>query len=222
MKASSFGGAFFVLKFNPMGLVHLKHDKWAKTSLILLTLLGLAAGVLYACAHHPPMDVPIVSSSTETSADTKELTGKEVKHCAGVDVNSLIVSTEYSNGAVPSDPSPSIMVDPHASGETIAITELGPVLGSMDSRKVKTEVVCTEKGFAVTAIVTRSADYKGALAKNVLWRPRINIAIVLRNPEVNFEGTWRMRLTTGAELDHAETPPYPEQRYPATITKTIR
>jgi hypothetical protein len=102
------------------------------------------------------------------------------------------------------------------------ITAVGPVLGSMDSKNVKTDLACTPKGFVVTATLTRSADYHAASAKNVLWRPRINAEVILQEQEVTFKVTWRMRLTTGEELDHAQTLPYPDTKYPLTVMETIR
>jgi hypothetical protein len=33
--------------------------------------------------------------------------------------------------------------------------------------------------------------------------------------------TWRMHLTTGGEVDRAQTPPYQYQNYPVTVTRTI-
>jgi hypothetical protein len=32
---------------------------------------------------------------------------------------------------------------------------------------------------------------------------------------------WRMRLSTGAELHHAETPPYADQPFPVSVIKTL-
>ena len=90
----------------------------------------------------------------------------------------------------------------------------------MDSRKLKTDLVCTANGFVLTATITRSANFNGAALQNVNWYPRITIAVVLHEPEVVFQTTWRMRLTTSAERDHAQTT-LSDQRYPITLTKMI-
>jgi len=104
----------------------------------------------------------------------------------------------------------------------MAVIAHGPVLGSMDSQKVETDLLCTAKGLLLTATITRSADYNGSALKNAAWRPQINITIVLHQAEPIFQATWKMRLTTGAEVSRAETPLYADQRYPITVTKTIR
>ncbi|MGH9823968.1 MAG: hypothetical protein ACREDR_12035, partial [Blastocatellia bacterium] len=62
---------------------------------------------------------------------------------------------------------------------------------------------------------------QGAAAKNVLWRPRIQIAAVPQLSKLTLKITWRLRLTTGQDMDQAQTPPYPEQKYPITLTKTF-
>jgi hypothetical protein len=92
----------------------------------------------------------------------------------------------------------------------------------MDSPEIETELRCTERGLALTATITRSADFHGAALQNQNWRPMIAIALKPRRPNITFETVWRMRLTTGAELTHAQTPPHREQKYPMRIMKTIR
>jgi hypothetical protein len=153
-----------------------------------------------------------------------------VETCAGVEVRSIGISAEFERKVL-LDAMPAridiVSLQPStlkstAAGKAITVIALGPVLGSMDSPDVKTNLGCTAKGFVLTATLTRSANYTGAAAKNVLWRPRISIAAVLRQPEGTVEATWRMRLTTGREINHARTPPYTEQEYPITVTKTIR
>lgn len=101
-------------------------------------------------------------------------------------------------------PAPPSSTTPGAAKKTVTVIALGPVLGSMDSPKVETSLACTAKGIVLTATITRSADYHGAVLKNVLWRPKIEIVVVFRQPEIIFATTWRMRLTTGAEVDHAQ------------------
>lgn len=155
-----------------------------------------------------------------------------MKTCGGVEVRSINISAETEREvlleAAPEKPAIEIAPAPPSSpmsdtvGKAVTIIALGPVLGSMDLRTVETDLACTAKGFALTATITRSADFHGGVLKNVIWRPKIEIAVVLRQPEVIFEATWRMRLTTGAEAEHTQTPPYPEQKYPATVTKTVR
>lgn len=163
-----------------------------------------------------------------TLANAQEI----VKTCAGAEVRLINISAETEREilldatpekpAIEIVPAPPSSTTPGAAGKVVTVIALGPALGSMDSRTVETDLACTAKGVVLTATITRSADYHGAAAKNVRWRPKIEIVVIPRQPEVIFEATWRMRLTTGAELDHAQTPPYPDQKYPITVTTTVR
>jgi hypothetical protein len=109
---------------------------------------------------------------------------------------------------------------PAAEGAVTAVA-LGPVLGAMDSTTVKTEVVCTPRGIGVTAVITRSADYTGAALANVNWRPKMQISALVRRPDAVLQVTWKMRSSNGETLDRAATPPYPQTRYPISVTKAL-
>jgi hypothetical protein len=111
---------------------------------------------------------------------------------------------------------------PIALGKAGNLVALGPVLGSMDSSKILTEIDCSIYGVHLTAFVTRSADFNGAVHKNIIWRPAIEISLRLREPEIVVETTWRMRLTSGLEVDRAQTPGYRAQSYPITAMQTLR
>jgi hypothetical protein len=150
------------------------------------------------------------------------------KTCPTVVVTSLQISAEF-----PAKSSPNASANPYIAqkdslptsplgSREVTITAYGPILGSMDSPIVNTDPVCAQKGIFVRSVITRSANYNGAAAQNVIWRPIISMTLVLRRREIELQTEWRMRLTTGAELDHAETPAYPELKYPITVTKTIR
>lgn len=154
---------------------------------------------------------------------------QESKVCPGAEIQSINVSAEIEKKA-PLDTRPeTIEIAPgYASNPnsrpaegTVTAVALGPVLGSMDSPKVKTEVTCTANGFLLTATITRSADFHGAALQNVDWRPRATITVLLRQPEIAIETTWKVRLTTGVELHHAQTPPYPERTFPIKVTKVV-
>lgn len=163
-----------------------------------------------------------------TRANAQEI----MKACAGMEVRSIDISAEPDRKvlldatpekpAIQIVPAPPSSTTPGASEKVVTVIALGPVLGSMDSPKVETCLACTAKGVVLTATITRSADYHGAVLANIIWRPKIEIAVALRQPEIILATTWRMRLTTGAELAHAQTPPYPDQKYPITVTATVR
>ncbi|MHB1678020.1 MAG: hypothetical protein ACYCSS_10870 [Sulfuriferula sp.] len=170
----------------------------------------------------------VCPSLTGTSANAQKLW----ETCAGTEVQLIHISIEPERevileGAsekpvtmlVSAPPSPTPQ---HTSEKTITIVALDPILGSMDSRKLETRFTCTQRGVVLTAIITRSADYHDAVQKNVLWRPQLQIVIIPGQPEVIFETIWKMRLTTGAELNHTRMPPYPEQNYPITVMTTVR
>ena len=91
----------------------------------------------------------------------------------------------------------------------------------MDSEKVDTNLACSSNGLVLTATITRSANYHGDVLQNVLWFPKITIVVAPLQPETALQIVWKMRLTNGKAVDHARTPPYPENKYPITVTKTI-
>jgi hypothetical protein len=91
----------------------------------------------------------------------------------------------------------------------------------MDSRKIETDFSCTVNGVLLTATITRSANYAGAVQKNAAWRPQLNFTLLLHQSEVLVQVAWKMRLTTGAEVSHAETPSYSDQSYPITVTTVL-
>jgi hypothetical protein len=143
--------------------------------------------------------------------------------CETVEVFSVAVSA-LSERETRVDPGPErIEIAPSSVTTSAALTTvaIGPILGSMDSRVVKTALACTTTGFSITATITRSADFVGGVHKNVLWRPRITVAVVLRKADVTYQATWRMRLTTGAEVDNSQTPPYPRETYPIVVTRSL-
>jgi hypothetical protein len=104
----------------------------------------------------------------------------------------------------------------------VTLVALGPGLASMDSGDVKSNLACTQNGIALTATITRSADFHGFVAQNFIWRPRFTIVLALRKPEIVVQAVWRMRLSTGAEQTHAWSPPFPDRKYPITVTETVR
>jgi hypothetical protein len=179
-----------------------------------------------------PISVAIVCSLLSLAAPAN---AQITKTCAGVEVRSIEVSADEDRKALPDAtpadikilPAQVMATTPGAPDKTVTVIALGPGLGSMDSEKVKTDLACTDKGLILTATITRFANYPEATLGTTLkarypWRPRITIVFALRQPEIVLQITWRMRLTTGAELGHAKAPTYPEQEYPITVTKTVR
>jgi hypothetical protein len=91
----------------------------------------------------------------------------------------------------------------------------------MDSSKVAARIECTPEGIGVIAIVTRSADYQGAVLANVIWQPSIDVLIQLSGPRALLAATWTMRLSTGAPVVVGDTPPNYRQKFPITLSKTL-
>jgi hypothetical protein len=166
------------------------------------------------------------TADTFSTPAAQTVVGKPVEKtgdCDAGEVTSIDVSREAYHQAGTISVRPEIDVEMGAGAdEPIRIKALGPVLGSMDSPEIVTKLRCTERGLALTATITRSADFHGAALQNQNWRPMIAIALMPRQPNITFETIWRMRLTTGAELTHAQTPPHRDQKYPMRIMQTIR
>jgi hypothetical protein len=153
-------------------------------------------------------------------------TDAQVKTCAAAEVRSISFSVETGKDWPLSDTAsiaviPQTPVSPAASERMLAVRAYGPVFGSMDSPQLGTEFACTKRGVILTATIIRSANYHGAVRQNQLWSPIISIALVPRQFEVMFDVVWKMRLTDGQFVDRARTPPYPEQKYPVIVTKTL-
>lgn len=136
--------------------------------------------------------------------------------CAQGDARVLEVAREYS---VETAAASEIQVFQDAPDGARMVIVRGPVLGSMDMPDIKTELACSALGIVFTETVLRSADFHGAAAKNVLWRPIIRIAVVLRAATMMLEIRWNMYLTNGKEVDkdHSRA----GERYPVIVTKTI-
>ena len=145
-----------------------------------------------------------------------------MKSCDGVDIRVVDVGSELE-GLQQSDARPHLIVaapasDPEDQGERVTtITAFGPMLGSMDSHDVRASIACTATGFALTALITRSEHYNGAILANILWRPKITVRVIKPRPEMTMAAVWAMRLTNGAPLARARTPPYPELQYPFAV-----
>lgn len=141
------------------------------------------------------------------------------------EVQSIQVSRELE-GDVLRDRAPETAEVSVISGGTsaqaaVTVMAVGPVLGSMDAPDVATTTACDATGVVITATTIRSSEYAGGVQKNVLWRPRLEIVLTPRPSGTALTTTWKMSLTTGAEVRHARMPPYPEVNYPVTVTKVI-
>src|ERR1700682_6140220 len=115
---------------------------------------------------------------------------ESIKTCVALDVRAIEVLAESGGQSpfqsksesvfLPPGPVPAIDIVPAQRGKENTTSDVmmivrGPVLGSMDSQKVETNLLCTAKGVLLTATITRSADYNGAVLKNAPWRPQVDI-----------------------------------------------
>jgi hypothetical protein len=148
-----------------------------------------------------------------------------IKTCAGVEERAINVATETGRdwplGTMAElQVVPQASTTPNVKGKTLAVIAYGPILGLVgNSLEVKTDLMCTSRGVTLGVYIMHLGDGADA-AKNVLWRSKISLNLVLRQ-DVVFQTIWRMRRPNGKEIDHARTPPYPEQKYPITVTKTL-
>jgi len=147
---------------------------------------------------------------------------KIIKKCGGVEVRSMKVSLQTVHDIPLDAQQETIEIGPSAvDAKAIRVVARGPILGSMDSEKLNPDLACSSDGLILTATITRSANYHGSVLQNVIWFPKITILLVLHQPDAAFQTIWNMRLTNGARIDHARTPPYPEKKYPITVTRTL-
>lgn len=144
---------------------------------------------------------------------------ENVLDCSSVGVRSLTVSVEVVTTAPRNAIPETINVD--TIGNTQQIVSRGPVLGSMDSPEISTDLVCDKNGITLRATITRSANYNGAVRQNENWWPKITVDLSHQPSDTVFQTIWEMRLTTGVKVTRAKTPAYPERVYPITVTKTI-
>jgi hypothetical protein len=156
-------------------------------------------------------------------AATAPANGQErIPKCPNLEVLSIDFKPESGRDfAVNFAPAVKVL-DSRAGERTLTVLAYGPILGSMDSSNVNTNISCTKEGFELTATIIRSVNYHGDVMQNVLWRPVVTLRVRCDSPKVVFESIWKMELSDGKRVDRARTPPYPEQQYPITVPKTLR
>lgn len=147
---------------------------------------------------------------------------KTIETCPNVEVRSVNVSADVAKGSF-FDTKPE-RIETTAldnTGKQVTLVAIGPILGSMDSRNVETELSCTAIGVVLVATVSRSEQYSESVLRNQLWRPQVRMVITLGTAKAIFQATWKMRLTNGKMVDSARTAPYPGKKYPITVTKIM-
>jgi len=115
----------------------------------------------------------------------------------------------------------------HVSGD-------GPVLDSIVSTKVTSEIDCSHNSVSVIAHIWRSGTedatwawqaggYIGDIAKDALWRPSIefNLAPAKGMPAVPVEIVWILHGEDGKPVDSFQTPDMPRQAYPLSVREKI-
>lgn len=155
--------------------------------------------------------------------------GETIKNCPGVEVHWVSLGAaappyetnfpaKIATGKVGASSPDGVLSDM----QEVVIT--GPVLGDMDSKKINVELSCkTASKLIVTATLARAATYdEGSYMHTIFWRPKIELWLTLRQPEIALEGRWDMRLTNGATVDRASTYNLPEQAYPVIVGVTLR
>jgi len=147
-----------------------------------------------------------------------------VKACAGFEVRAMNVALETGKDwplstGVEIDVVPQAGAMPESGRKTLAVTAFGPILGSAtNSPEVKADLACALRGLTLGVTITHIGD--GDAAKNALWRSKINLVVTIRRGQV-LQTIWRLRRPDGTEVDHAPTPPYPDQQYPIVVVKRL-
>jgi hypothetical protein len=150
------------------------------------------------------------------SANARQL----VKQCAAMEVRFLKVSLKLVRDIPLNVQQETIEIrDTGTQPRHITVVARGPILGSMDSEQLNPRVTCTKDGLVLAATITRSDNYHGAALQNQLWFPQITMEVVPLTSPIVFQTIWKMRLTNGKVVERSRTPPYPEKRYPITISK---
>lgn len=152
--------------------------------------------------------------------------GAPVKSCTAADVVSARVSAGTGK-EFPFGPSASRIdaapVDSHSTGGSpdanAQVVAFGPTLNSSYSRAVATEFVCTDGGVALVATITW--DPGAPISKDIQWRPKIELGLLVRKSPMPFETTWKARLEDGTPVGRARTPGGSEQEYPITEKATV-
>lgn len=168
------------------------------------------------CCVHIKLRVLILSVSALLLFQTSS--GEQIKpkdaQCAWGSASIVEVSAveDVLGKRVPGATSELIASSANPRAKSVMVT--GPMLGSMDSRRINASITCNAEGVIVTGIITRSKDYKGAASKNVVWQPKILVSLNLEVPHITVQAVWRMKSSNGEEIKRAQTPPYPEVVFP--------
>src|SRR5712675_2081378 len=100
---------------------------------VAVTILLGAGGSLWLPRATPQGQISDTKRASTNGATVTSNAHEVIKSCGGVDVSSMIVSTEFDRGmSFLPDPSPKINTE--SSGEVEPLLLLGPPLGSMDSK----------------------------------------------------------------------------------------
>jgi hypothetical protein len=136
------------------------------------------------------------------------------KACPGFDVTAFTVSSRPDSGE--GDPAPEA-IRILQSGSPITVVAVGPVLTYADSKEVRTQLTCTEKGLLVRAAITRSSTYSGSFLKNRPWRPAVQWSLIIRKAAIEVEIVWSMYLRDGSEVHRAD----PGETFPYMLKRSV-
>ena len=126
--------------------------------------------------------------------------------CPAAEINS-IESTSKRAGVLRTGKTENIEILGQTN-HTVTIMAQGPVLGSMDLPSIKTDLSCLPDGVVLTATITRSDEFNGAVLQNVTWLPKISLSLKLLQPSVMLHTIWKIQTTSGKEVTFAQTPPF--------------
>lgn len=204
----------------PSRLIAIKKANPSLVSVVRTGIVPAASENMLKANVLPEVETP--SGELTAGLVTLATSQENIKTCGAVQVRSIDASYNFVQNIPLDAKQETIETLPSAlDPKDITIVARGPVLGSMDSRKIETQVSCTSTGVTLLATISRSEHFSGTNAKNVLWQPKITVIAKL-GCSASLQVMWRMRLTNGREIDRGRTPPYREQNYPIIIRKTLR
>lgn len=160
--------------------------------------------------------------------------GQRTEPCSGPNlpgVGPVHVSTLVQRGTETGVPSPDRVevqalnpspATPRMPGDSQMVVAIGPLLGSMDSPDVKTNVACSADGdVTISAMISRSHNFTGSVTRSISWRPKLTFAVSPIKPSTRVSVVWTMSLDSGSPVHITVTPPFDLQVYPITASTLI-
>ena len=153
---------------------------------------------------------------SDAESQTEAPSVEPVLQCDSVQVRTAVVSLAYISTQLPTEDRAESVVEYPKPGAAVVHVQ-GPILGSMDSRAISLKPSCVSEGVLIEATISRSAQFTGAAAKNVLWRPIVAVTVSPYRSGSKLQVSWKMKTTDGRTLTEAQTVPFAVTTYPQVV-----